>query len=69
MNKRTENTEYGYGRSLDMTALCAYTGLGRAAATDLAKQAGAVIRLGRRVVYDRVKIDSFMDKLTEGTTV
>lgn len=65
MNKRTENTGYGYGRSLDMTALCAYTGFGRAAAKDLAERAGAVIRLGRRVVYDRSRIDAYMDTMTE----
>lgn len=69
MNKRTENTGYGYGRSMDINALCAYTGLGRDAAKSLADRAGAVIRLGRRVVYDRAKIDACIDSMSEGVTV
>lgn len=66
MNKRTENAGrgYGYGRALDINALCAYTGVGRYAAKTLAEDAGAVIKLGRRVVYDRTKIDAYMDSMT-----
>lgn len=69
MNKRNENVGYGYGRSMDINALCAYTGFGKYAARDIATKAGAVIRVGRRVVYDRAKVDAYMDKLTEGVTV
>lgn len=66
MYKREQDTGYSYGRSMDITALCAYTGLGKAAAKNLAAEAGAVIRLGRRVVFDRNKIDAYMDTLTQG---
>lgn len=64
MRKRITNTEYGYGRSMDINALCAYTGFGKCAARDLAERAGAVIRFGRRVVYDRTRIDAYMDTMT-----
>lgn len=66
MNKRIDNTGYGYGRSMDINALCAYTGFGKYAARDLAERAGAVIKVGRRVVYDRARIDAYMDTMTEG---
>lgn len=63
MRDRAQDTRYGYGRSMDINALCAYTGLGKYAAKQLADQAGAVIRMGRRVVYDRTMIDSYMDSM------
>ena len=44
--------------------LQAYTGLGKFAAEKVAKEAGAVIKVGRRVVYDLNKIDAHMEALT-----
>lgn len=64
MNKRTDSSEYGFGRTMDTHALCAYLGLGQYAARDIAQNAGAIIKVGRRVVYDRMKIDAYMDSLT-----
>lgn len=68
LNKRYENTNYEYGRAMDINALCAYTSCGKDTARRLASDAGAVIRVGRRVVYDRRKIDAYMDTLTEANT-
>lgn len=58
-----KEARYGYGRTMDIAALCAYTGLGKYAAKGVAESAGAVIRVGRRVVYDRTRIDAYMDSM------
>lgn len=50
-----------YGRLLSMEELMRYTSLGKNTATDLAKSANAIVRVGKRVVYDRKKIDSYID--------
>lgn len=63
VNQKNE-TRYGYGRTMDIVALCAYTGLGKYAAKGVAESAGATIHLGRRVVYDRARIDAYMDSMT-----
>lgn len=69
MRERIQDAGYGYGRSMDINALCAYTGLGKYAAKQVADNAGAVIRLGRRVVYDRSRIDAYMDGMTAAKVV
>lgn len=62
MKKRTRETNT-IGRYLDIQALCSYTNVGRNTARNIATQAGAVIKFGHRVVYDREKIDRFMESL------
>lgn len=62
MKKRTREVN-AFGRYLDIQALCSYTNVGRSTAKNIATQAGAVIKYGRRVVYDREKIDRFMESL------
>lgn len=44
--------------------LAAYLNLGVAAARGIAEKAGAVVRIGRSVRFDRVKVDAFLDKLS-----
>ena len=59
-------TEYNANsRYLGIKELCIYTSTGRATAADIGKKAGAAIRYGRRVIYDREKIDAFMQSLLE----
>ena len=55
-------------RYMSAPQLYAYTSLHRPTAENLAKKAGARINLGdaRRVVYDREKLDAYLDKLSEG---
>lgn len=61
---RDKSTIGDYGRYLDLRELRAYTRIGRDSATKLGRDAGAVIKIGRRVVYDRTKIDEYMESMT-----
>lgn len=65
MRSRNDNAEYGYGKTLDIRGLQAYTSLGRTSAVKVGKDAGAIIRLGNRVVYDREKVDAYLNALRE----
>ena len=53
-------------RLLGRTALCSYLGLSENTAVEFAKQAGAEIRYGRRVLYDKEKINDAIDELLKG---
>lgn len=48
-------------RLLSVTEFCTYTSSGRNRAMDMAEAAGAVSRMGRRVLIDRVKFDRYCD--------
>lgn len=49
---------------MDTNELRAYTNLGRNMATKLGIEAGAKIKMGKRVLWDRVKIDQYLNELT-----
>lgn len=53
------------GRLLGAAELQAYINMGRNGARRVAEEAGAVIRIGNRVLYDRLKIDAYLDQLRE----
>ena len=53
------------GRLMDTEELRAYTGLGRNNAMLFAEEIGAKVKVGRRVLWDRKKIDQYLDELTE----
>lgn len=50
-------------RLLSPSEACIYSGLGRSKMRELAEQAGAVKRFGRRVLIDKVKLDAAIDEL------
>ena len=50
-----------YWRLRGISELMRYTALGRNTAMDLGKNANAIVRIGKRVLYDRQKIDSYID--------
>lgn len=52
-------------RLIDLKALQVYTGLGEKRAAQLGREAGAVVRYGTRVLYDRETIDRYIDSLKE----
>ena len=52
-------------RLLDASEVCYYLSLGRNRGIELAKSIGAEVKVGRRSLYDRVKIDRYFDELTE----
>lgn len=49
-------------RLLDIHKLMKYTSLGEHSARELGKEAGALLIRGKSYLYDRVKIDAYIDK-------
>lgn len=65
MRERTEKAVNLEGkRLLDIKELCFYLSLGRNNASELGKEAGARVQFGTRVLYDRKKIDAWIDRKT-----
>lgn len=63
MTERTNVTQVmEYGRLMGISELMRYTSLGRNSAMELGKNASAIVRIGKRVLYDRSKIDSWIDQ-------
>lgn len=66
-----EATEKVWGRLLSTADLMAYTGLGRNGAIAFGEKSGAKRKIGKRSLYDRKRIDAYIDELpaaeTEGT--
>ena len=51
------------GRLLGIDELQRYLNLGMASARKFGKDAGAIIHIGSRVLYDREKVDAYIDSL------
>lgn len=51
-------------RLLDANEVCYYLSLGRNRGIELAKSIGSEVKVGRRSLYDRVKIDQYFNELT-----
>ena len=64
MNSRNNIQAKGESRLMDTNELRAYTNLGRNMATKLGIEAGAKIKMGKRVLWDKVKIDQYLNDLT-----
>lgn len=63
MTERTNVTQVlEYGRLMGISELMRYTSLGRNMAMELGKNANALVRMGKRVLYDRQKIDKWIDE-------
>lgn len=54
-------------RMLQEPEMKLYTGLGRNNAREFCKNIGAVVRIGRRVLYDKKVIDEYFDSLHKKT--
>lgn len=52
-------------RLVDINGFMEYTGLGRNNAMKLGKDIGATIRIGRKVLYDLKKADTYFDNAHE----
>ena len=63
MRSRTVKVNTG-SRLMDTEELRAYTNLGRNNAMKLGEEIGAKVQIGRRVLWDRVKIDQYFNSLT-----
>ncbi|MEE0201992.1 MAG: hypothetical protein U0I51_15805 [Muricomes sp.] len=64
MRNRTVTAEVGKARMMDTEELRAYTNLGRNSAMKLGEEIGAKVQIGRRVLWDRRKIDEYFNSLT-----
>ena len=64
MRPRAMNVVAGESRLMDTEELRAYTNLGRNNAMKLGEEIGAKIKIGKRVLWDRVKIDQYFNELT-----
>ena len=63
MTERQNNRQVSeYGRLMGIKELMAYTSLVRNSALELGKNACAIVRIGKRVLYDRKKIDIWIDQ-------
>lgn len=61
MNARTQRN--GDPRYCDTAHLCAYLDVGQQTARRIAEEANAVVRLGRLVRYDLLRVDQHIDAL------
>lgn len=64
MRNRTVTVVGGESRLMDTEELRAYTNLGRNNAMKLGEEIGAKIKIGRRVLWDKRKVDEYFDSLT-----
>lgn len=49
-------------RLLDANEVCIYLSLGRNKGIEFAKEIGSEIKIGRRSLYDKNKIDAYLDE-------
>jgi len=49
---------------MDTDELRTYTNLGRNNAMKLGEEIGAKVKIGKRILWDRVKIDQYLNELT-----
>lgn len=64
MRARAMNMVSGESRLMDTEELRAYTNLGRNNAMKLGEEIGAKVKIGKRVLWDKVKIDQYLNDLT-----
>ena len=64
MRSRTSMAAVGESRLMDTEELRAYTNLGRNKAMEIGNDGGAKVKLGKRVLWDRVKVDQYLNALT-----
>lgn len=64
MRNRTVTVIGGESRLMGTEELRAYTNLGRNNAMKLGEEIGAKVKIGRRVLWDKRKVDEYLDSLT-----
>lgn len=66
MKARLKENAYGTeARLMDIEELRAYTNLGKNKAMELGIISGSKIRIGRRVLYDRQRVDDYIDSIAK----
>ena len=64
MRPRATNVITSKSRLMDTEELRAYTNLGRNSAMKLGEEIGAKVKIGKRVLWDKIKIDQYLNDLT-----
>lgn len=64
MRNRTVKAACGTSRLMDTEELRVYTNLGRNNAMKLGDEIGARVQVGKRVLWDRKKLDQYFNQLT-----
>lgn len=64
MRSRATTSTKGDSRLIDTDELRAYTNLGRNSAMKLGDEIGARVQIGKRILWDRIKIDQYFNSLT-----
>lgn len=64
MKNRAVKSKIGESRLMDTEELRAYTNLGRNSAMKIGEEIGAKVKIGKRVLWDRVKVDQYFNSLT-----
>lgn len=61
---RTRNTngDISQKRMLSEKEACCYVGLGRSATRNYCQSIGAITHIGRRILFDRYKIDKALER-------
>lgn len=57
-----ETTIVNEKRLLDANEVCMYLSLGRNKGIEFAKSIGSEVKIGRRALYDKIKIDKYLDE-------
>ena len=65
--RKTNNTETDHKITVDINGLQAMLSIGRITADEIGKEAGAVVRIGRRKLYNVAKVQAYIDCITEGS--
>lgn len=60
-----EDRIYQYGKALDSRSLQAYLCVGIATARQIGRDAHAEIQIGKRIIYNRDRIDEYIDSITD----
>lgn len=66
MRARATNTVPNESVLIDTEQLRAYTNLGRNSAMKLGEDAGAKVKIGKRVLWHKEKLSRYISQLTEG---
>lgn len=62
--RENQLTSMNEKRLLDANEVCIYLSLGRNKGIEFAKSIGAEVKIGRRALYDKAKIDQFINQQT-----
>lgn len=62
--RENQLTSMNEKRLLDANEVCIYLSLGRNKGIEFAKSIGSEVKIGRRCLYDKAKIDTYLNEQT-----